>query len=265
MILILDVLNQYEDVLSDQMKSSLNKRLQQYYDELTVAGIPIENEMIEKRNMNQTLEKSTPIPKIIHYCWFGKGELSSLTKKCLESWKTYCPNYEIKEWNEQNFDISLNQFVREAYECKKYAFVSDYVRAYALYHEGGIYLDTDLELLKPLDEFLNQDAFSCFENPYFIQTALLGVRKGFPIIKELLDYYEDRPFIQNGMLDQTTNVSILSDICERHGLVRNGQAQSVDGFMIYPQDYFCPLYFDSDQTCFTDNTHAIHHFSKSWW
>ena len=99
------------------------------------------------------------IPKIIHYCWFGRGQMPELALKCLESWKKYCPDYEIKEWNEDNFDLETYPYAREAYENRKFAFVTDVVRLYALYHEGGIYMDTDVEVLKPLDRFLNDPAF----------------------------------------------------------------------------------------------------------
>lgn len=264
--LIIDVLNRYRDVLSDQMNHSLERKLQSLYEQLLEGGVRIEQKGLEKViEKDESNHSETTIPKIIHYCWFGKGEFSSLTKKCIDSWKSYCPDFEIIEWNEDNFDLNSNRYVKEAYDCKQYAFVSDYVRAYVLYHYGGLYLDTDLELVKGLDSFMDHDAFSCFENPSFIQTALLGSKKGFPIIKELLDYYEERSFVNNGIFDQTTNVYILSNLCDHHGFIRNGQQQSFDGFMIYPQDYFCPLFFDSSETCFTENTHAIHHFSKSWW
>ena len=121
------------------------------------------------------------IPKKIHYCWFGRGEKPELAKKCIKSWKIYCPNYEIIEWNEENFDINSNQYLKEAYENKKYAFVTDYVRLFVLYTQGGIYMDTDVEVIKPLDEYLHHEAVSGFENTTQIPTGLMACREGFPL------------------------------------------------------------------------------------
>ena len=126
------------------------------------------------------------IPKVIHYCWFGKNKLSKSAKKCIKSWKKHLPNYEIIEWNENNFDINCNEYVREAYKSKKYAFVSDYARIYALYNYGGIYMDTDVEVIKSLDKFLCNDAFAGLENEYSIQTAVMGCCKGNLLFKEFL-------------------------------------------------------------------------------
>ena len=117
------------------------------------------------------------IPKVIHYCWFGKGKMPVLADKCIKSWKKYCPDYEIIEWNEENFDINCCDYVREAYENRKFAFVTDYVRLYAMYTYGGIYMDTDVELLKPLDSFLQDAAFIGFENKESIATAIIGCNK----------------------------------------------------------------------------------------
>ena len=117
------------------------------------------------------------IPKVILYCWFGRGEKPELAKKCIESWKKYCPDYEFKEWNEDNFDIHSNKYVEQAYNARKFAFVTDYVRLYALYYEGGVYMDTDVEVLKPIDEFLKHKAFSSFENNNTIPTGLMASEK----------------------------------------------------------------------------------------
>ena len=205
------------------------------------------------------------IPKVIHYCWFGRGKLPKLAKKCIKSWKKYLPDYEIKEWNEDNFDINSNQYVREAYEAKKYAFVSDYVRLYALYNYGGIYMDTDVEVIKSLDEFLIHEAFSGFESPKDIPTGIMGCIKGHRLFKEFLGYYNDRSFInEDGSFDQTTNVAIMTKICEKYGLIKNNQLQTINGFTIYPKTYFCPLNYNNKENDFTDNTYTIHHFSGSW-
>ena len=159
------------------------------------------------------------IPKIIHYCWFGDKEMPAQLKKYIKSWKKYCSDYEIKLWNEENFDINSNQYVKEAYENKKYAFVTDYVRLFALYNYGGIYMDTDVEILKPLDGFVQNKAFFGFESKDYIQTALIGSEPSHPIIKEFLDYYWYSHFINNSdECDTTTNVKIITKILIQHDL-----------------------------------------------
>ena len=205
------------------------------------------------------------IPKIIHYCWFGGKELPELAKKCLASWKKYCPDYEIKCWNESNFDINSNRYVKEAYENKKYAFVTDYVRLYALYNEGGIYVDTDLEIIKPLDEFLKDRAFSGFENGEFVPTGIMASEKNLPIIKELMDYYTGRGFVkEDGTLDTTTNTETITGIFIKKGLKLNNQHQVIDDFSMYPADYFCPIDSKTKQKNITTNTYTIHWFASSW-
>ena len=135
------------------------------------------------------------IPKVINYCWFGRGELPDDTKRYIETWKKNCPDYKIIEWNEDNFDIHSNTYVEEAYIAKKYAFVTDYVRLYVLYNNGGIYMDTDVEILKPIDRFLNEKAFSSFENNNTLSTGIMGAEKGNLWIKDLMDEYNYIHFI----------------------------------------------------------------------
>lgn len=205
------------------------------------------------------------IPKIIHYCWFGRGEKPELAKKCIASWKKYCPDYELREWNEDTFDITSNAFVKEAYDNKKYAFVSDYVRLYAIYNYGGIYMDTDVEVVRPLDEFLTHQAFSGFETPESIPTGIMACEKGFPLFGEYLEYYRDRHFVNaDGSLDTTTNGKIMTTITEKYGLKKDGTFQVIDGYAIYPREYFCPLNDSTGVLEKTQNTATIHWFSKSW-
>ena len=171
------------------------------------------------------------IPKVIHYVWLGHNEKSDLIKQCMETWKQL--GYEIKEWNEENFDINYNNFTKQAYEKKKYAFVSDVIRLYALYTEGGIYLDTDVMVYKSLDEFLDHEAFTGFECYNYPVCATMGSVKGNPLIKELLDYYEGKDF------EDTTNTRIISDILEKHGINRTkNEIQTIENITIYPQEYF---------------------------
>lgn len=205
------------------------------------------------------------IPKIIHYCWFGRSELPNLAIKCLESWKMQLPDYEIIRWDENSFDINSNLYVKQAYENKKYAFVSDYVRLHALYNCGGIYLDTDVEVIKPLDQFLENESFSGFENDQSITTGVIGAVKGSDMISVFLDYYSNRSFIRkNETLDTTTNVEIITNICKEFGFIQNNEYQIVNGYTIYPKTIFCPLNWDSDNSDITNETHTIHYFAGSW-
>ena len=206
------------------------------------------------------------IPKIIHYCWFGRGEMPQLAKKCIRSWKKYLPDYQIKEWNEDNFDLSLFPYAKEAYERKKYAFVTDVVRLYALYYEGGIYMDTDVEVLKSLDPFLHNTAFSGFENATLVPTGIMASEKGGRWAKENLSYYEGKHFVdKDGKLNMVTNVTIITDYMLKHGLVQNNTYQDFPGLItFYPNDYFCPKCYEDDKIYLTNNTVTIHHFGASW-
>lgn len=205
------------------------------------------------------------IPKRIHYCWFGGNPLPELAEKCIASWKKYCPDYEIVEWNESNFDINCCDYVREAYEAKKWAFVSDVARLYALVQHGGIYMDTDVEVLKPLDEFLSYEALSGFESKTQIPTGLMACREGQPLFAELLHEYDDIHFLRkDGSCDVTTNVTRITNACLKYGLRLDNTLQTVNGFTLFPSDYFCPKDFETKITTITDNTYAIHHFDGSW-
>ncbi len=205
------------------------------------------------------------IPKIIHYCWFGGNPLPELAQKCIESWKKYCPDYEIIEWNESNFDVNCCRYAKEAYEAKKWAFVSDVARLFALVNQGGIYMDTDVELLKPLDDFLELEAVSGFESTKNIPTGLMACRKDFLLFKEFLEWYDDKSFVMpDGRYNMTTNVTIMTDICLEHGLEPNNKKQTVSGFTLFPSEYFCPKDYETKKLNITNNTYAIHHFDGSW-
>lgn len=207
----------------------------------------------------------TRIPKTIHYCWFGKNPKNDLAIKCIESWKKHCPGYKIVEWNESNFDINCNPYVKEAYEAKKWAFVTDYVRLFAIVNEGGIYMDTDVEVLKPLDPFLVEEGFSGFEDQKNVPTGIMGCRKNNKTFKSFLDYYNGRHFRRdNGTLDLTTNVTTITNYCKKIGLVENNSLQHLPGITLYPTDFFCPKDHKTGIVNITDNTYTIHHFSGSW-
>lgn len=205
------------------------------------------------------------IPKIIHYCWFGGNPLPTAAKKCMESWKKYCPDYEIIAWNETNYPIAeAPLYVRQAYEAKKWAFVTDVVRLYALYHFGGVYMDTDVEVVRPIDRFLQHAAFSGFEDEVNIPTGIMASEKGHSLMKELLDDYDERPFLIDGEPDMTTNVITITALLKPKGFVPNNQYQEVAGLALYPYDYFCPRDIHTMEIKATENTYTIHHFAGSW-
>lgn len=208
----------------------------------------------------------TKIPKIIHYCWFGKKDKPNIVKRCIASWKSHLYDYEIIEWNENNFDIDSNDFVKQAYESGKFAFVSDYVRVYALYNYGGIYLDTDVEVLKPLDRFLNHNSFWGFEEKNYIATSTIGAAKGNALIKKILDSYNGKKFIlEDGRFDTLTNVSIVTKIIEDRGIQMNGKFQELkDIAVFYPQTFFSPYDYINCRNFLTENSYTIHYFYKSW-
>lgn len=205
------------------------------------------------------------IPKKIHYCWFGDNPLPPLAVKCIESWKKYLPDYEIKEWNESNFDLNYNDYVREAFEAKKWAFITDVVRLYALVNEGGIYMDTDVEVLKPLDDLLVYEAVSGFETKTRIPTGLMACQEQQPLFKELLHEYDGLHFKSpDGSFDMTTNVTRITNIGLKYGFIPNNAKQTVNGFTLLPQDYLCPKSYEDGETYLTENSMTIHHFAGSW-
>lgn len=205
------------------------------------------------------------IPKIIHYCWFGRGEKPDLALRCIESWRKYCPDYEFIEWNEDTFDVTKNRYVREAYESRKYAFVTDYVRLYAMYTYGGIYMDTDVMVCKPLDDFLSHKAVSGFENQTQIPTGIMACEKGFWLFNEFLKYYDTAKFIrEDGTLNLKTNVETITEMMIKRGFMPNNKFQIVDGFALYPQNVFCPDHSRLGDTDYIKDAVTIHYFAGSW-
>lgn len=205
------------------------------------------------------------IPKKIHYCWYGGKPLPELAEKCIDSWRKYCPDYEIIRWDETNTDLESNQYVREAYQSKKWAFITDYVRLKVLYDYGGVYMDTDVQLIAPLDEFLSNKGFSGFENENQVPTGIMASEKGNAFIGVLFHDYDDRHFLaEDGKPNLTTNVDVITKLALDRGLVLNNQLQTIDDFTFYPFDYFCPKDFRTLKVHITKNTVAIHHFAGSW-
>lgn len=206
------------------------------------------------------------IPKIIHYCWFGGNPLPSLALKCIESWKKCCSEFSIKEWNENNFDINFNTYTKEAHKTKKWAFVSDVARLYAVYTEGGVYLDTDVEIIKPLDNFLNDHMFLGFESDNLLATGLgFGAEKNFYMIKKMIDIYNNISFIKSdGELNTTPCPVYNTDCMKQEGFIINNTKQTMNGITLYPTEYLCPKNWETGEVNFTLNTHTIHHFLASW-
>jgi len=214
------------------------------------------------------------IPKIIHYCWFGKNPLPELAVKCIESWKKYCPDYEIIEWNEDNFDVSCCDFVKEAYQLKKWAFVSDFARFKILYDNGGIYFDTDVELIKPIDHIIADGPFMGCEiervnkrkKDIFVAPGLgMGAEKGMDIYREMIDIYKNSHFINSdGSFNKKTVVSYTTELLMKNGCENKDAVQNICGINLYPCDYFCPMNYVTRKINITDNTVSIHHYDGSW-
>lgn len=208
------------------------------------------------------------IPKIIHYCWFGHNPKPKLALKCMKSWKKYCPDYEIIEWNEDNFDISsCPLYVRQAYEVKKWSFVTDYVRLKVVYEHGGIYLDTDVELKKSLDSLLDYAAYFGFEDGVCIATGLgFGAIKGHGILKEMMNDYEKITFIlEDGTYNWQTCPKINTDVFLKHGLKQDNSFQVLDnGVLVLPTEYLGPMEYESRRLNITPKTISVHWYSSQW-
>lgn len=205
------------------------------------------------------------IPKKVHYCWFGGGELPDLAKKCIESWHSHLPDYELKIWDESNSDFTQNRYIEEAYRVKKYAFVSDYVRLLALWNEGGIYLDTDVEVLKSLDPFLHHELFFGLESEDVVSSCIIGAAERHPLTGTLLEQYRGRPFIRDdGSFDTTPNTVVISNEMRKLGFSLRNKKQRVNDIVIYPKEVFCPKSYDEYSFTITGATFAIHHFAGSW-
>lgn len=212
------------------------------------------------------------IPKIIHYCWFGRNPLPKSAQKCIASWRKYLPDYEIKEWNEDNFDVNIIPYTKEAYEAKKYAFVSDYARFWILYNYGGLYFDTDVEVIKPMDDIIERGPFMGVEvvanekeTPQVAPGLGLGVNPGNGLYKKMLEEYAHLSFInEDGSLNQKTIVSYTTDILKMNGLKPSNELQKVSEIWIYPVDYFNPLDSLTGKLKLTENTRSIHWYMNSW-
>ena len=206
------------------------------------------------------------IPKIIHYCWFGRGEKPELAKKCIASWKKFCPDFEIREWNEGNCDYLTMPFMAEAYAAKKYAFVSDVMRLVVLEQYGGVYFDTDVEVVRDISPLLNDEGFIGFENNRFVNSGqVMAAVPHQPIVQAMIDEYKKLHYMQPDSSVMPVGCPRLnSDVLERFGLIHNGQEQIVAGIHVYPDDYFNPMDSTTGKLTKTENTYSIHWYSMSW-
>lgn len=207
------------------------------------------------------------LPKIIHYCWFGGNVKPDAVEKCIASWRSNCPDYELREWNEGNVSLeNCPRYVRDAYAAKKYAYVTDYVRLKVLYDHGGFYMDTDVELLKSLDSFLGDRGIIGFENDEFVNSGqMLAAVAGHPILEEMMRSYNGVSFYrEDGSMYLLGCPHVNTDVLARHGLERNGREQTVANFHVYPADWFNPLDSATGELLKTDNTVSIHWYSMTW-
>ena len=207
------------------------------------------------------------VPKIIHYCWFGGNPKPKLAEKCIKSWKKFCPDYQIIEWNEENFDVSAApEYVRQAYAAKRWAFVTDYVRLKAMTEMGGIYMDTDVELVRPLDELLELPGFMGFQTNNEVATGLgFGARKGNSVVQALLRDYDALDFLKaDGSADLTPCPERNTRVLQALGVRKDGTRQSIAEMEIFPAEYFCPMDFYSRELRVTPKTYSIHRYAESW-
>ena len=207
------------------------------------------------------------IPKIIHYCWFGESDIPEKAVKCIASWKKHCPNYEIREWNDKNFPLdACPQYVRDARKAKKYAFVTDYVRLKVLYDYGGFYMDTDVELLKPLDPLCDNQALIGFENDNYVNSGqMLASKAGHPVLQEMMSQYHNVSFYHpDGNINLIVCTHVNTDVLISHGLVQNGREQTVAEVHVYPAEWFNPLDSTTNELSKTANTISVHWYSMSW-
>lgn len=209
----------------------------------------------------------TNIPKIIHYCWFGNNKKPKKTIKIIKEWEKKLPDYKFIEWNEQNFDISKScNFVKEAYYKKKWAFVSDYVRLYALREYGGIYLDTDVQILKKFDEYLDLKMFISQESDVSLCTAVIGAEKENKIISGFLNTYEKAKFIENNKSNETPNSELIKNyLMKIYGPIQYDLEYTFDNIKIFPQTYFCGKNIHNYELLVTDNTVCIHNLDATWY
>lgn len=208
------------------------------------------------------------IPKVIHYCWFGGAPKPKSVLRCINSWKKHCPDFEIREWTEKDFDVTQNEYTRQAYEAKAWGFVPDYIRLWIIYHHGGFYLDTDVQVIKNLSPLCNYPAFAGFQEDGYVALGLgFGAELGNPFIGAHMQQYEALQFISSdGIINNTPSPVYTNLLLEKWGLdIHNGVTQDLGDIIVFSKDYFCPKDFTSGITKVTQNTYSIHQFDASWY
>lgn len=252
----------YVDIYEQLQKEEKLRDTNCYIWPIIAPQYPSDEFLLEK--ILQMKENEQQIPKILHYFWFGKKALPELEQRCVNSWKEKCPDYEIRRWDESNYDISKNRYMYQAYEAKKWGFVPDYARLDVVYRYGGIYLDTDVEILRNFDLLLNLSAFAGFESRKLVAMGLgFGARKGHPFLKELMEDYEEREFLKNeNSYDLTASPFIQTETFKKYGLNLNNKIQKIMDVTVLPAECLNPVYHMIPHI--TENTFTIHHFSGSW-
>lgn len=210
------------------------------------------------------------IPKIIHYCWLSNEPLPELAKECMTTWQKNLPEYKLMLWDLKQFDISSTRWTKEAFENKKYAFAADYIRCYALYNYGGIYLDTDVQVLKSFDDLLSLPYFMGIENPALIEAAVIGFKPEHPFLKMMLEYYKDRSFVtEKGCFETTPLPIIMEKILTANFQINKIESKiefndDVTTINIFPEDYFSPKSCANGKIYVTERSYTIHHYNQSW-
>lgn len=256
----------YDEVVADLSEKNMLQQID-YYCFTHLHGMILEEKaMAKKIPTDCRLTEEAVIPKVIHYCWFGHNPIPDKYKKWMESWHKYCPDYEIKEWNEDNYDITKNAYMYEAYQNQKWGFVPDYARLDIIYEHGGIYLDTDVELVQNLDDMLYQKGFAGFERENSVALGLgFGAVRGLPIIGQMRDMYEGLHFVnQDGTINLIASPTYQTKLLLEKGLKLNGEYQIVDDLVIYPEKMFsgkCPY---TRRVRLTSYTKSIHQYEASW-
>lgn len=256
----------YADVV-DQLNAQPELKNVDFYCLSHIWWLKQEQESLKKNvPLNIKLTKEPKIPKMIHYFWFGRKPLPDKYKRWMESWYKFCPDYEIMEWNENNYDVTKNNYMYQAFKKEKWGFVPDYARLDIIYHFGGVYFDTDVEVIRNIDDLLFQKGFAGFENDAAVNLGSgFGAIKGLPIIKEMMDLYEDLEFIlPDGKLNLVASPQWQTKILKKYGLQTNGEYQIVEDLTIYPEKMLNGKSMSTRRTILKPYTRMIHHFDGSW-
>lgn len=256
---IYEIINDLQSLITDEIpvfSFYLMRREKYEHDVITVLD---EKEIIGKHNTEQ-------IPRVIHYFWFGKNNIPNEYLKNIETWEKHCPDYKFVLWNEKNCDIAECDYAKEAYEKGRYGFVPDYFRLKRVYEYGGIYLDLDVELLKPLDELLYLEAYAGLEDNNHVAFGVgFGSRKNFPLLKEMYEVYEKISFVNpDGTLNTTASPNYQTDVLKHHGFESNGKMQIIDGMTILPMNYLTVQSPHTGRRYITKNSFSIHKYAASW-